>query len=81
MADAGVVLGCRADVEVDAERSGHLGGDELADRLPRDPAHELTLEVALRDGVVARRRARLPPRLLGGEQRRRLLPVVQVLGA
>ena len=49
-----------------------------ADRLPGDPPHDLALEVALGDGVVARRRARLPPRLLGGEQRGGLLAVVEV---
>ena len=45
----------------------------VAERLPGDAAHDLALEVALGDGVVARRRARLPPRRLGGEQRGDLL--------
>ena len=52
-------------------------GEELAERLAGDPPHDLAHEVALGDGVVARRRARLPPRRLGGEQRRRLVPVVE----
>ena len=77
--DAGVVLGRRADVEIDPERSGDLFGGELAERLPRDPPHQLAFEVALCQRVVARRRPRLPPGLLGGKDRRRPLPVVQPL--
>ena len=53
--------------------------DELAERLPGDPLDDLALEVALGDGVVARRRARLPPRRLGAEQGGRLAAVVEVL--
>ena len=67
--DAVVVLRRRADVEVGAERSRDLLREERADRLAGDPAHDLADEVALRDRVVAGRRARLPPRLLRGEQR------------
>ena len=79
MGDTVVVLGARADVEVGAERPGDLGGHELADRLAGDPPHELALEEALGDRVVARRRSRLPPRLLGRQQGRRLVPVVERL--
>ena len=43
-------------------------------RAAGDAAHDLADEVALGDGVVARRRARLPPRRLGGEQAGRLAP-------
>ena len=74
-----IVLGRQPDVEVGAERAGDLVGEEPAERPAGDPADHLADQVALVDGVVARRRARLPPRLLRGEQRRRLLPVVEVL--
>ena len=77
MGDPGVVLGIGPDVEVSAERPGDLVGDELTDRLAGDPPNELALEVALGDGVVPGCSPRLPPRRLGGEQRRRLIPVVQ----
>ena len=60
-----VVLGGETDVEVGAERPGDLVGEERADRAPVDAADDLTDEVSLGDGVVARRGARLPPRLLG----------------
>ena len=70
----------RADVEVGAERSRDFVREERADRRARDPAHDLTDEIALRDRVIAGRRARLPPRLLRGQQRGRLVPVVQVVG-
>ena len=61
------------------ERPGHPLPEEGADRLARDPAHDFADEVALGDGVIARRRARLPPRLLGGQQAGGLLPVVEIL--
>ena len=77
--DAVVALGRSADVEVGAERAGDLLREERADRLARDAAHDLADEVALRDRVVARRGARLPPRRLRGEQGRALLPVVEVV--
>ena len=61
------------------KRPGDLGGDELADRLTGDAPHELAFEEALGDRVVARRGARLPPWLLGGQQGSRLVPVVERL--
>ena len=60
--------------------AGHLGGEPGPDGGAGDPTHHLADQVALGDGVVARRGARLPPRLLGGQQRGALLPVGQVLG-
>ena len=74
-----VVLGPGADVEVGAERPGDLLGEELADGgAAGDPADDLADEVALGEGVVAGRGAGLPQRRLRGEERGRLLPVVEV---
>ncbi len=69
-----------ADVEVGAERAPPPRRRTRSRWCPGDPADDLTDQVALGDGVVPRRRARLPPRLLGGQQRGALLPVGQVLG-
>ena len=60
----------QADVEVGAQRPGDLGGEPGPDGGAGDPAHDLADQVALGDGVVARRGAGLPPRLLGGQQPR-----------
>ena len=78
--DEVVLLGGQPDEELRLERLGHLAGEEGADGVPRDAADDLADEVALREGVVARCGAGLPPRRLGGEGRRALLPVGQVLG-
>ena len=67
-----------ADVEIGAERSGDLRSEERAERLARDAPDQLAEQVALRDGVVARRRARLPPRRLRGEEAGALVVVPQV---
>ena len=67
-------------MEVGAERAGHLLGEERPERLARDAPHHLAHQEALRARVVARRRARLPPRRLGGEQGGALVPVLQVGG-
>ncbi len=68
-----------ADLEVGAERSGDLVGDELLQRLAADPADDLADQVPEVERVVARRGARLPPRRLGRHPGGGLLPVVQVL--
>ena len=75
-----VLAGRQANVKVGFERLGHLPGEERADGVARDAAHDLTDEVALRQRVVARGRARLPPRRLGGEPGRAELPVGELLG-
>ena len=48
---------------------------------PDDPPDDLPDEVAEREGVVAGRRARLPPRLRRGEDAGHLVPVRQVVDA
>jgi hypothetical protein len=65
-------------VEVRAERTRDLVLEEPADARTGDAPDDLTDEIPLRDRVVARRCSRFPPRLLRGEQRRRLVPVVEV---
>ena len=69
-----------ADVEVGAQRPGDLLGEERA-RAIRPVTRRTTspTQVAVVERVVARGRAGLPPRRLGGEQGGGLLPVVQVL--
>ena len=77
--DAGVVLGAGADVEVGAERAGHLVGEERAERSARHALDDLAQQVALADGVIAGLRTGLPPRGLRGVQRDELVVVEQVL--
>ena len=81
MGDPTVVLGGGADVEVGTERTGDVLAHEVAERLPGHPLDDLALEVALGDGVVARRRARFPPRGLRAEQGSGPATVVEVLVA
>ena len=68
------------DEEVGAEDVGDLALEELSDGRAGDSSHDLADEEALGDGVIARQRAIVPPRLLGGEQRRGEVPIGQVLG-
>ncbi len=75
-----VELRSEPDMEVGTERFGDLVAEEGSEALAGDPPHQFAHQIALGDGVVAGAVARLPPRLLGGEQRRHLVPVVQVLG-
>ena len=70
--------GGRADVEIGAGRGGDAFGEERAHRLTGDPAHDFSHEIALGQGVVATAAARFPPRLLRRQQRRALLPVVEI---
>ena len=59
-----------------AKRLGEFLAQERAERTTRDPPHHLADQVALGDGVVAARRARLPPRRLRREAFRDGIPVV-----
>ena len=69
LADAVVLGGGQAHPEVGSERLGHLGAEPVGHATAGDPVEDLAFEVALGDGVVARRGARLPPGGLGGEVR------------
>ena len=51
--DAVVARGRRADVEVGAERTGDLLGEERAEAATVDPLDDLAEQVPLADGVVA----------------------------
>ena len=75
---AAVVLGGQPDVEIGAQRPGHLAREERAQADPGDPADHLADQVALGHRVVAGLRPRLPAGRLRGQPRRRLRPVVQV---
>jgi hypothetical protein len=66
-------------VEVRPERAGDLVGEEPADRAACYPPHDLTNQMAKASGVVARGAARLPPRGLRGQERRRPVPVVDLV--
>jgi hypothetical protein len=55
-----------ADVEVGTERPGDFVGEERSEAAPGDPLDDLAEQIALADRVVARLRARLPPRCLAG---------------
>jgi hypothetical protein len=68
-----------ADVEVGTERPRQFGDEELTEFRSGDPAHHLSDEVPLVEGVVSGELAGLPPWSLGGEHRGRLFPVVDVL--
>ena len=74
-----VVVRACADLEIGAERAGDLVAHEVLQRLTGHAAQHLADEMAVVEGVIARRRARLPPRRLGGECGRRLLPVENIL--
>ncbi len=67
-------------MEVGLERFGDLAREVRPDRVARDAADDLADEVALREGVVARRRARFPPGRLGRQARRAQVPVGELLG-
>jgi hypothetical protein len=75
-----VVLGGQPDVEVGAERPGHLLGEEDAREPAGDPADDLAHHEPLGQRVVAGQRARLPARRLGGQPRSDRGPVAQVAG-
>lgn len=64
------------DEDGQAERLGHPIGEEVSDRLPRDPADQLLQEPADADGVVADPRARLPRGGWRGDATRDLVVVV-----
>jgi hypothetical protein len=49
-----IVLGGQSDVEIRAQRSGHLIGEEFAQAPAGDPANDLTDQKAVGDLVVAR---------------------------
>ncbi len=72
-------VGLGADLEVRAERAGDLVGDEVLQRNPGRAANQLADQEAVVERLIARRRARLPPRRLRGEHRRGLLPVEEVV--
>ncbi len=61
------VLG-HAEVEVGAERLGHERAELVGQRHPGRRPDQAVEQVAVADHVVARRRPRLPPRLLLGQQ-------------
>jgi len=75
------MLGGQPDVEVCAQRSGDLLGEEAARRPAGDAADDLAHDEALGQRVVARRGTRLPARRLGGQPGRDGRPVVQVPGS
>ena len=75
-----VVLGGQPDVEVRAQRPGHLVGEELAHAPAGDPAHDLADEEPLGERVVPGRGARLPLRSLRGQPCGGGRPVVEILG-
>ena len=77
--DAVVVLGGQPDVEVGAQRPGHLLGEELAQAAAGDAADDLADQEPLGERVVAGRGARLPLRGLRGQPCRDGRPVVEVL--
>jgi hypothetical protein len=69
----------QADVDVGAERLGDLLGHELPDRLTGDSVDHLAKEVAIREGVITRQCARLPPPLHSRQQADDPLPIRQVI--
>ena len=70
----------QAHREVDPEPVGHLVAEELAERLARDPPHELADQESERQRVIAVARAGLPERRLGGERLGHELVVVERAG-
>ena len=78
LADAVVAFRARADVKVCVQRLGQLPAKELPEALAGHPAHHFADEMALGQGVVAARRARLPPRGLAGQGVHHFLPVIDV---
>ena len=77
---AAVLARRQADEEVGAERLGHLAGEPGADAVAGDATDDLADEVALRQRVVPRAGAGLPPRRLRSQPGDAELPVSQVLG-
>ena len=69
-----VVLVRGADLEVGTERARDLVADELLERFAGDPAEHLADQVAVGEGVIARRGARLPPRRLSARGGRSTSP-------
>ena len=69
-----------ADVQVEPERAGDLVAEVRAEAAARDAPHHLADQPAEGDGVVAVRRAGLPPRLLRGQRGAHRVPVVERLG-
>jgi hypothetical protein len=57
-----VVLGGQPDVEVGAQRPGHVLGEEGGQAAAGDPADDLADQETLRERVVAGLGARLPGR-------------------
>ena len=74
--DARLHLLGQADPEVEAQRTRDLVTEERAERLARDAAHHLAHRPAEGEAVIAVARAGLPERLLVGETRRHVIPVV-----
>ena len=66
-------------MEVRAQRPGDLFAEHCANGLARDTADDFADKVALRDGMIAGRAARLPERGLRRQQARGLLPVIEVV--
>ena len=77
--DSTEMLCGRADMEVGSQWTGKLFGKEPAESSPVDATNDLTDEMAVVDRVIARRRTRGPPRLLGSEASGGRLEVVDVL--
>ena len=75
-----LVAGVEAEGEVEAERAADLVPEEASERTAVHPPHELADEVPVEQGRLAVRRSGRPCRLLAGEQRAQLLPVVEDLG-
>ncbi len=65
-------------MEVGSQWTGKLFGKEPAESSPVDATNDLTDEMAVVDRVIARRRTRGPPRLLGSEASGGRLEVVDV---
>ncbi len=79
LCDPSVVVGPRAESEVGVEWARDVVGDEVLQRLPCGAANQLADQKAVIERLITRCGARLPPRRLGGQPRRGLLPVEEVV--
>ena len=71
--------GGQADVDVDAERLGDLGAQELAERATGDASGDLAEDESECHHVIALRGVWLPPRLGGGDVAAHAVPVQRLL--
>ena len=66
-------------MKIRAKRLGNFRAEHGPDRLAGDAAHHFADQIALRQTMIAARRARLPIRRLRREQAGRLFPVIQII--